>query len=159
MLDLIYYDLQSIVFKFESVFLSLTLLLVGFVYADKPIEIDCTVYINGEEISVGDNIAIPSDGNLDVTCKCENIGRPFEGISYHEPYAYFYKTENGEIAALSQWSYSTDEVRKPVLVKSGEIFTGSVYSNLAPDAEPGVYTLEISLYGHTQIYENVLTVV
>ena len=159
MLKLFYYDIQSVFFKIQSVFLSLTLLLVGFIYADKPIEIDYTVYINGEEISAGENIIIPLNGNLDVTCKCENTGRPFEGISYHEPYVYFYKTVNGEKIALSQWCYSTDEVRKPVLVKSGEKFTGSEYSNLAPDAEPGIYTLEINVYGCKQIYENVLTVV
>ncbi len=158
MLKLMYYDFQSIFFKIQSVFLSLSLLLVGLIYGDTPVEIDYTVYINGTEISAGDNIELSLSGSLSVVCHCENTGRPFEGISYHEPYVYFYKTDNGEKTPLSQWTYTTDEVRKPVLVKSGEKFTGSEYSDLAPDTEPGVYTLEISVYGCKQIYENVLTI-
>ncbi len=159
MFNFIYNDFQYIFFRIEALLLSVALFFVGFIYKDAPVEISYTVSINGTEISAEESLEIPLNGRLDVSCLCENTGRPFEGTIYHEPQVYFYKIENGEKIPLSRWSYTTDEVRTPVLVKSGEKFTGSECSNLAPDAQSGTYTLEISLYGNKQVYKNVLTVV
>ncbi len=160
MLKLFYYDIQSVFFEIQSVFLSLTLILVGFIYADKPIEITYTVNVNGTEISQGDNIEIPVDGYVDVYCYCENTGRPFEGTSLHDnAHVSIYKYENDEKKYLSVSYISSDFIPNPILIKSGEKFTEFSCCILDPDAEPGIYTMEISVFGHKQIYENVLTVV
>ncbi len=160
MFKFLYYDLQSIFFKIESVFLSLTLLLVGFIYADKPIEIDYTVKINSTEISAGDNIEIPVDGYINVYCYCENTGKPFEGTDLHDnAHVSIYKYENGEKTYLSVSYIGVDAKPNPILIKSGEKFTEDSWSVLDPDAQPGTYTMEVTVFGHTQIYENVITVV
>lgn len=161
MLKLIYYDFQSILFKIESLFLSLTLLLVGFIYGDAPVEIDYTVEIRGTEISVGDTFEWPEgEKSIRVYCLCENVGRPFEGKSFYTPYISFYSYENGEKKYLDFWTVSVDAVSQPILVKSGEAFTLSEYFQINPDnvPEPGVYTMEVSVYGCTQIFEDLLVI-
>ncbi len=159
MFKLMYYDFQGVFFKIQSVFLSVVLLFVGLIYGDTPIEIEYTVSINGTDIVAGDNIETPLDSSLNVYCRCENTGRPFEGTDLHDnAHVSFYKYENGEKEYLSVWGISVDAEPNPILIKSGEKFRENCCSVLAPDAEPGIYTMEVRFFGHTKIYENVLTV-
>ncbi len=160
MFKLLYYDLQSIFFKIQSLLLSAVLLLVGFVYGYTPTEIAYTVNINGTEISAGDSIEISADGSLNIICHCENTGRPFEGTDFHNnAHVSIYKYENGEKTYLSVSYIGVDAEPNPILIKSGESFTEYFHCVLDPDAEPGTYTMEVQVFGHKQIYENVLTVV
>ncbi len=146
--------------KIQALLLSIVLFFVGLIYGDTPVEIDYTVSINGTDIVAGDNVEIPVGRNLYVFCYCENTSRPFEGTDLHNnAHVSFYKYENGKKVYLSRSGISVDAVPRPILIKGGEKFREDYHSLINPDAEPGVYTMEVSVFGCTQIYENVITVV
>ncbi len=162
MLKLIYYDFESIFFKIQSVLLSLTLFFVGIMYGDAPIEVDYSVRIDGTEISVGDTFEWPEgERSITVYCSCENIGRPFEGNDIYEPAVGFYRYVNGKKVYLDFWNISVDAIPQPILVKKGETFDIFDRFIINPDdePEPGVYTMEVSVYGCKQVFENVLKIV
>ncbi len=148
-------------YKIQALLLSIVLFFVGLIYGDKPVEIDYTVKINGIEILSGDNVELPEgETSIIVSCHCKNVGRPFEGETFDEPAVGFYKYENGEKEYLDLWGISVDMVSQPTLIKSEEIFDLSAYFTINPDEkpEPGIYNMEVNVYGCEQIYENVLTV-
>ncbi len=145
-------------FKIQALLLSIILFFVGLIYGDKPVEIDYTVSINGTEISAGDNFDLSDRKSLVVSYLCENKGRPFEGIDIYSGMVGFYKFKDGEKKYLSVSYIGVDAEPRPILIKRGEKFNVSSYLNLNPDAEPGVYSMEVNIYGCEQIYENVLTV-
>lgn len=147
-------------YRIQALFLSIVLFFVGLIYGDKPVEIDYTVEINGTEISVGDSIELPAGEAITVSCSCENVGRPFEGKTFYEPSVSFYKYADGEKVYLELWGASPDIVSRPKLIKGGESFDISAYFEINPDkeTEPGVYTMEVSVYGCKQIFEDALVI-
>lgn len=160
MLNLIKYDFEGIFFRIEAIFLSIVLFLVGFIYKDTPIEIEYTVKINETEISAGNNIEIPAGDSISVYCYCENKGRPFEGTDLHDnAHVSFYRYEGSKKIYLSLSGVSVDAEPNPILIKSGEKFTEPFRAYLDPDAEAGTYSVEVTVFGHKQVYENILTVI
>ena len=148
-------------YRIHALFLSILLFFVGLIYGDKPIEIDYTVKINSTEISAGDTFEWPEgEKSIRVYCSCENVGRPFEGSDIYGPAVSFYRYVNGEKVYLDFWSISVDAVPQPILVKKGENFNIFEYFEVNPDnkPEPGVYTMEVSVYGCKQIFENVFII-
>ncbi|MBQ9912914.1 MAG: hypothetical protein IJO73_01660 [Clostridia bacterium] len=148
-------------YRIQALILSIVLFFVGLIYGDKPIEIDYTVKIDGTEISAGDTFEWPEgEKSIRVYCSCENVGRPFEGATFYEPHISFYKYVNEKKVYLDFWSVSVDAVSQPTLIKKGETFDTSSYFEINPDnkPEPGAYTVEVSVYGCKQIFENALII-
>ncbi|MBQ3137697.1 MAG: hypothetical protein IJB74_09490 [Clostridia bacterium] len=160
MLKLMHYDLQSIILKIQSVLLSAVLFVIGIIYSDTPTKINCTVYINGTEISSGYTAKISLNEDIAVHCACKNIGKPFEGKDIYNAGVSVYRYINGEKIYINLWSISVDAEPRPILIKSDEKF--DVYTNLFFDPdnkpEPGIYSMNVTVYGNTQIYENVLMI-
>ncbi|MBE6775959.1 MAG: hypothetical protein E7543_07210 [Ruminococcaceae bacterium] len=149
-------------YRIQALLLSIILFFVGLIYGDKPIEIDYTVEINGTEISAGESIELPKGEAIIVACFCENVGRPFEGKSLYHAKTDFYKIENGEKKYISYYGgIGLDEESQPILIKSGEKFSVGNASYFEPEVEapePGAYTVEVSVYGCKQVFENALII-
>ena len=149
-------------YKIQALILSIVLFFVGLIYGDKPIEIEYTVEINGTEISAGDCVEVAAGEDIIVSCFCENVGRPFEGTSIYSAKSNFYKIENGEKEYLTTYSgIGLGEEPQPILIKNGDKFYAGDGNYFEPDVanpEPGVYTMEVSVYGCEKVFENVLVI-
>lgn len=143
--------LNSIKYKIEAIILAITLFFVGVIYADQPIEVEFDCELSTYEISAGDPIY--------VKINCKNVGRPFEGEHNHANASIsFYKIKNGSKEYLSASYIVTDEDSQPILVKKSEEFTCGISMQFDLDAEPGIYSALVRVYGCEKIYEDVLTI-
>ncbi|MBQ3137642.1 MAG: hypothetical protein IJB74_09205 [Clostridia bacterium] len=149
------------IYKIQAILLSIVLFFVGLIYGDKPIEIDYIVKIDDTEISAGDTFEWPEgEKSIRVYCSCENVGRPFEGENIYTPNISFYRYVNGKKEYLDFWTTTVDAEPQPILIKKGDIFNVFEYFEINPDnkPKPGAYTMEVSVYGCKQIFENVLII-
>ncbi len=143
--------LNSIKYKIQAIILAITLFFVGVVYADQPIEVEFDCELSNYIVSPGDCI--------DISINCKNTGRPFEGEHNHqETSVSFYKIENGTAKYLSMLYYFVPEEPQPILIKTSEEFSCRKTMQFNLDAEPGVYSVLVRVYGCEKIYEDVLTI-
>lgn len=143
--------LNSIINKIEALILALTLFFVGLVYGDKPIEVEFDCELSTYEISTDEFGRIHLD--------CVNVGRPFEGVEPFHANFKFFKIENGKkVYVRYEGSITVDSEPRAVLVKSGEEFGYNQIFLFPEGTEPGVYSLEVEVYGCEKIYEDVLTI-
>ncbi len=148
-------------YRIQALLLSIVLFFVGLIYGDKPVEIDYTVKINSTEISEGDTFEwVEGENSIRVYCFCKNVGRPFEGEDIYTPNVSFYRYVNGEKVYLDFWMVAVDAEPQPILIKKGEIFNIFEYFEINPDnePEPGIYTMEVSVYGCKKVFEDVLVI-
>lgn len=143
--------LNSIKYKIEAIILAITLFFVGVVYADQPIEVDFDCELSTYEISTDEVGRIHLD--------CVNVGRPFEGEEPFHASFEFFRIENGKkIYARYEGSITNDSEPRAVLVKSDDTFGYSQKFIFPKDTDPGVYSLEVEVYGCEKIYEDILTI-
>ncbi len=143
--------LNSIIYKIEAIILAITLFFVGVVYGDEPIEVEFTCELSTYEISTDEVGRIKLD--------CVNVGRPFEGEEPFHAGFNFFKVENGKkVYVRCEGMITNDSEPRAVLVESGEEF-GYRQKFIFPEGtEPGVYSLEVKVYGCKKVYEDILTV-
>lgn len=96
------------------------------------------------------------------SAKYKNVGRPFKGHEPFHPAVSLYKVKNGKYSAIF-----IDQIYEPceptdVLIKNGEILDVyeefSIPQNYSEPVEPGVYSLEINVYGCKTVFEDVVII-
>lgn len=137
--------------KIQSFIIAIYLLIAGLSYADKTVKVECDIDFAVTEFSPGES------GTFEIRCK--NIGIPFKGESPHNVDYSFFKTVDGERVYLD-FTCAVDEGNSLNLfvVKNAEEFIINGNFTLDEDAEKGVYSVEIKVYGCEHIFENVFTV-
>lgn len=92
----------------------------------------------------------------------KNVGRPFEGKEPFEPSVAVYREKNGERIFLRTLTEVDCVEPNPILVKKGDTFEKtkvySCYPDFADEYEPGVYSVQVWVYGCTKVYENIITI-
>lgn len=161
--------------KIKALLMAIYLFFMCIPYGNSPIDIkmtEPTLTVCGTVYELKDDMEPikVSAGILDVlgsspfsfSAKCENVGRPFKGHEPFHPVVALYKVENGKRSFIDLLIVYDECVPRDVLIKNGD--TLNVHEQFSftqipsETIEPGVYNLEISVYGCKTVFEDVIVI-
>lgn len=140
--------------KIIAFFMAAYLFFAGIPYGNEPIKVEF-------EYEIPSQVTIYEPGDhVYIVITVTNVGRPFIGkkLFHHSVDEYVYQVIDGKKVGLSSWHYITADEPKPAIIKHG--YTNDVVCTfqIADDAVPGIYSLQVSCGGCSQVFENVLEV-
>lgn len=141
--------------KIIAFFMAAYLFIAGIPYGNEPVKVEFEYELPSQIIvcEPGDHVSI---GTITVT----NVGRPFMGKN---PFGdcvseFMYQVIDGKIVILNARALITAEVPKPAIIKHGYTGQDTYTFRIDDDAVPGIYSLQVSCGGCSQVFENVLEV-
>lgn len=141
--------------KMMAFFMAVYLFFAGIPYGSEPVKVEFEYEIPSQ-VKVCEPGDLVSMGKITVT----NVGRPFKGTDPFEDCVneFMYQVIDGKTVILKSWQYITAEEPRTAIIKHG--YTHEVYYSfhIEDDAVPGIYSLQVSCGGSTQVFENVLEV-
>ena len=143
--------------KIIAFFMAAYLFIAGIPYGNEPIKVEFELQSASQVMEVcepGDYVSI----GLILT----TVGRPFKGKKHlcHSTDGFMYQVIDGETVALksSGSPYHTADEPVTAIIKhwyTEQMLYGCIIDD---DAVPGIYSLQVSYGGCTQVFENVLEV-
>lgn len=151
--------------KINALIIAIYLFFAGFIYGDEPVKVEFDCEFSRTEFSC------PEEFGFTLTIKGKNVGRPFEGDKPYYVDVSVYRVVNGEKRYL-RWEGTWDDgLSRRVLIKHGEELEfitkpGSWYAvgydftsgDPTRGIEPGIYSVEVRVYGCEKVYENILMI-
>lgn len=138
--------------RLKALIMAIYLLIAAIPYGNAPIQVefDCTMKDGIYEYAPGDW------GSVSIECK--NVGKPFKGETPYSPSVSIYKIENGEKQYLPCIGIALPAEPEDIIIKNGDEFVLGDDFKVLEDAESGTYSMEVTVYGCTKVYEDVIII-